>query len=93
MTEHNDNSTAIARSATQALSEQVRLVHEYLLTGRKLTNLVALTNLGVGSLSSRIAELRGMGVRILDEWKKDHGGKRYKAYRLETSKAEEAGTR
>lgn len=88
MTEPNDTRRDITAAAAQALSKQVRLVYDYLLTGRKLTNLVALANLGVGSLSSRIAELRTMGVKVVDEWKNDHNGKRYKAYRLEDTQAD-----
>ena len=62
------------------LKPQERLVWEYLLTGRTLTNLVALTNLGVGSLTSRIAELRRRGGRIESDWEEDHFHRRYKRY-------------
>ncbi len=61
---------------------QRKLVLEYLQSGRTLSNLVAITNLGVGSLTSRIAELRADGFDIKDEWREDFGGKRYKAYWL-----------
>lgn len=63
-------------------SPQAMLVHDYLKSGRKLTNLAALTSLGIGSLSRRITELRVAGHTILDEWGADHWGRRYKRYFL-----------
>lgn len=65
------------------MSPQSALVLGYLQTGRTLTNLVALTNLGVGSLTTRIAELRKAGHEILDEWSEDHFKRRYKKYWME----------
>lgn len=47
---------------TKPLSEQAQLVLDTLKSGRSLTNMVALTALGVGSLTSRIAELRKAGL-------------------------------
>ena len=64
------------------------MLHAYLGTHRSLTQSIALNNLGVGSLTSRIAQLRkkmkaaGDTERILDEWKKDFNGKKYKQYHL-----------
>lgn len=40
------------------------MVLEYLRSGRGLSNLIALNVLGVGSLSSRVAELRKKGFDI-----------------------------
>lgn len=68
------------------LKPQARLVYEYLASGRSLTNLIAMVNLGVQNLTTRIAELRKMGLEILGEWKKDHQERRYKSY---TMKVEE----
>lgn len=68
---------------TPKLSPQTSLVLDYLKTGRKLTNLVALTNLAVGSLSTRIAELRKAGFEINDTWGEDHFERRYKQYWME----------
>lgn len=65
------------------LSEQQKVVLEYLQGGRTLTNKVALTCLGVGSLSSRIAELRRLGYDIVDELAEDKlTGRNYKKYDL-----------
>ncbi|MEW6121273.1 MAG: helix-turn-helix domain-containing protein [Pseudomonadota bacterium] len=64
-------------------SRQGQLVLDYLKSGRALTNLIALTNLGVGSLTSRVAELRKAGVEIQDEWSFDHWQRAYKKYWME----------
>lgn len=66
------------------LSPQNRLIIEYLSATpeRRITNLIALANLGIGSLTSRIAELRQRGWNIEDETKHDHSGALYKSYRL-----------
>ncbi|MCW2317110.1 hypothetical protein M2322_002664 [Rhodoblastus acidophilus] len=65
------------------LSQQQQLVLEYLQSGRALTNLIAISNLGVGSLSSRIAELRAMGTAITGTPKYDFNGRRYMSYTLD----------
>lgn len=67
------------------LSEQQRLLLEYLSRPKTpaLTNLIALTNLGIGSLSSRISELRRMGHNIVSEDKLDFNGRRYVSYTLQ----------
>lgn len=62
------------------LSPQSRLVHDYLMSGRKLTRLIALTNLGVQDVTTRIAELRKLGMEIKDAWLADHFDRRYKEY-------------
>lgn len=66
----------------KALSTQNEILLQYLQTGHTLTNLIALTNLGVGSLSSRVAELRKAGHNIEGEDKADFKGRRYTSYRL-----------
>lgn len=52
----------------------------YLRRGSSLTNIVALTCLGVGSLSSRVAELRALGYTISDTEEVDRFQRRYKKY-------------
>lgn len=63
------------------LSTQQKVVFDYLAKGRTLTNVVALSCLGVGSLSSRIAELRKLGVPITDSTDVDRFERRFKKYR------------
>ena len=67
------------------LSPQCTLVLEYLQSGRALTNLIAITNLGVGSLSSRVAELRTLGYDIVGTPKTDFSGQSYTSYTLGAS--------
>lgn len=65
------------------LTQQQQVVMDYLSRGRTLTNKVALTCLGVGSLSSRIAELRRMGYVIVDAFEEDRlTGRLFKKYNL-----------
>lgn len=72
-----------------ALAPQARLVFDYLMSSRKLTPLIAITNLGVASVTTRISELRGKGMKIMDEWANDHHGRRYKVYWVEKTPAPE----
>lgn len=67
-----------------SMSEQSREILAYLSQpgNRALTNLIALTNLGIGSLSSRIAELRQMGHNIISTPATDWHGRRYVKYTL-----------
>lgn len=68
---------------SDSMSQQCFLVLEFLRSGKTLTNLIALTTLGIGSLSSRVAELRKRGYDIDGEI--DHNpstGKAYMKYRL-----------
>ena len=65
------------------LGPQQRLVYDYLMTGRALTRQVAINTLNVQEVTTRIAELRKMGLDIKDAWKRDFGGTRYKAYWVE----------
>jgi hypothetical protein len=65
------------------LTGQQQVVLDYLMRGRTLTNKVALTCLGVGSLSSRIAELRKMGFEIVDSFEEDQlTGRLFKKYNI-----------
>jgi hypothetical protein len=73
--------TPLARTdKTADLASQRKLVRDYLEHGRLLTNRRALLELGIGSLSSRIAELRAEGVNIQDRWERDGHGARLKTY-------------
>lgn len=73
----------LPHDTVSGLSPQDKLVYEYLMSGRALTNLVAMVNLGVGSLTARIATLRRHGLQIADEWAQDHFERRYKKYHVE----------
>lgn len=64
------------------LTPQDKLVYEYFQSGRALTTLVAMVNLGVSSLTARVATLRRLGLDIRDEWAEDHFERRYKKYQL-----------
>lgn len=75
-------------SEIAALAPQARLVFDYLMSSRKLTPLIAITNLGVASVTTRISELRTKGMKITDEWANDHYGRRYKVYWVEKAPAE-----
>lgn len=63
-----------------ASAPQAALVLEYLGSGRGLSQLIAHTVLGVTSLTTRIAELRKVGINIAGRWQKDHSGKRFMVY-------------
>lgn len=65
------------------LSPNNRLLVEYMQAGRTLTNNVAVNSLKVGSLTSRVAELRRLGWPVVSRWKTDFHGRRYKTYGLE----------
>lgn len=65
------------------LTPQAQLVLDYLSSGRELTPLIAMVNLGVASLTARIAELRRHGLEVYDKWSEDHFKKRYKKYWME----------
>lgn len=67
----------------RSLSTQNRLILDYLKAGRTLTNQIALVNLGIGSLSKRVAELRALGHPIKSTEAKDHFNRRYVKYTLE----------
>lgn len=62
---------------------QAALVIEYLASGRGLSGLIAHTVLGVTSLTTRIAELRKLGLPITGKWHSDHNNKRFMVYRYE----------
>lgn len=64
------------------LTPQQQRIVDYLSESGALTNTVALTCLGIGSLSSRIAELRKLGYDITDEMDEGFDGRSFKKYRL-----------
>jgi hypothetical protein len=64
------------------MKPQSRAVLEYLKSGKGLSNLIALNTLGVGSLSSRISELKRLGYDIEATSHKNPLGKRYNVYHL-----------
>jgi hypothetical protein len=70
------------------LSQQNRIIYQYLASGRTLSQMIALNNLGIGSLTKRISELRqalaeaGDAQRIESVWKVDFSKQRYKSYQL-----------
>lgn len=66
------------------LTPQQQRIMDYLADGKTLTNTVALTCLGIGSLSSRIAELRKLGHEIEMEMDTGYDGRSYKKYKLPT---------
>lgn len=73
----------LTQSEYVELSDQQRRVYDYLVTGRGLSNLLAITNLSIGSLSSRVAELRKMGLAITSEGRTNPvTAKKYIVYRL-----------
>lgn len=72
----------MTQTSTPDLNAQATLVLDYLKGGRTLTPMIAMVSLGIGSLTSRVAELRRAGVEINDSWEKDHFKRRYKTYWL-----------
>jgi hypothetical protein len=65
------------------LSEQQARVYDVLKQGRGLSNLLAITNHGIGSLSSRVAELRKkFDLHITSEQRTDTTGKKYAVYSI-----------
>ncbi len=68
----------------ESLSPQNRAIMEYLTLspGRGLSALIALTQMGIGSISKRIAELRALGFNIVDEMKFGANGGMHKVYRF-----------
>lgn len=78
-------------TAFDSLSRQQETVYSALRTGRPLTNLIALTTLGIQSLSKRVSELNAKGLKaelkrhglmITTLWKKDHAGRRYVSHQI-----------
>jgi|TARA_R110002020_G_scaffold471097_1_gene697545 hypothetical protein len=49
---------------------QKKRVHEYLKTGKTLTSADAYERLGIASFPKRICELREMGIKVKDRWKR-----------------------
>lgn len=72
------------------LSAQQQALVDYLMSGRTCTNLIAITNLGIGSLSSRVAELMKIGYPIQKEDAEDIHGRSYKKYSMDPEVARAA---
>lgn len=64
------------------LTGQQQVIVDYLTNRGDLTNLHALVSLGIGSITSRIAELRAKGYTITSTAAKDFHGKDYVRYSL-----------
>jgi hypothetical protein len=75
----NDDAPELEKMLAR-VAPQVALVLEYLSSGRGLSVLIAHTVLGVTSLTTRIAELRKLGVPIEGKWHQDHAHKRFMVY-------------
>ena len=73
----------------ESLTTQQRVVFDALEAGKTLTNSVAITCYGIGSLSSRVAELRRLGYEITDEIDVDRFQRRYKKYRAPAGETSE----
>lgn len=85
-----EGQTAEQRSeplGVDGLSTQNRLIIEYLSKRGPLSNQTAIIELGIGSLTSRVAELRKRGYNIVGEDAEDFHGHRYKKYTLEVASA------
>ncbi len=67
--------------ALAQVAPQAALVLEYLASERGLSVLIAHTVLGVTSLTTRIAELRKLGIPITGVWHQDHAHKRFMVYK------------
>lgn len=62
------------------LGPQQKLIYDYLMAGRQLSRQVAINTLNVQEVTTRISELKRLGLDIQSAWKTDFGGTRYKAY-------------
>lgn len=74
-----DNSGPTSVSG-KALSTQQQILVDYMKRGSTVTNAVAITCLGIGSLSKRISELNRLGYPIVTEDRTDRYERRYRAY-------------
>lgn len=79
-------STSLSDATVINLGPQQRLVYDYLMTGRELTRQVAINTLNIQEVTTRIAELRKLGLDIKSQFSKDFGGTRYKKYWVEVPK-------
>lgn len=59
------------------------------MTGRELTRQVAINTLNVQEVTTRISELRKLGLDIKSRFSKDFGGTRYKKYWVEVADKKE----
>ena len=74
------------------LTPQTARLFDYLHSGRHITQMIAFVNMGIGSLTSRVSELRkalkkfGRAECVTDEIRFDSSGRRFKSYWMERSK-------
>lgn len=64
---------------------QLRTIAKHLKNHGTITNVEAHAVYGIRSVSSRIAELRKLGLSIAKDQRKDATGQRYTRYRLQAS--------
>jgi len=88
MTFKPTRATTHPREEMVLLSPQNGLIVAYLLAGRKLSNQIALVNLGIASVTSRVAELRKLGYRIDSVDRRDHFNNRYVEYSMPQAAAD-----
>ena len=58
---------------------QTQKVYDLLADGERLTRLTAM-HYGIMNLTARVSELRGAGVSVWCDMKKDHDGRRYGSF-------------
>lgn len=64
------------------LAPQVRLLLDYLMSGRAITRVVADNTLGIAALPRRVKDLQEAGVVVKIERKRDFKNRPYSSYSL-----------
>lgn len=77
--------TELPKEVIERMAPQLRLVYDFLMSGRYLSGLIAMTTLRTQNLTTRIAELRKLGLQVEGEWASDFGDTRYKRYWVEVA--------
>lgn len=72
--------TSLPEQVVNDLSPQNHTLYEYLQSGKKVSGLIAMTSLRMASLSSRVAQLRKLGLDIKGRNVTDHWNQRYMVY-------------
>lgn len=86
MTQQQDQNSETTYVNGVKLAPQQKLVYDYLMSGRTLSTMIAITSLAVGDVRTRVAELRKLGVAISKEWAEDFQGGKYKKYFIEAAR-------